>query len=320
MKTLLVAQRSSVKAARALLGAARALGGPVAACCLGPEAVAVAEDLRGHGADEVVWWDDPTLQAAPGEAGLHALQRACGETTPALILFPADSAGRDWAPRLAWRIGASLVTECSGWDQDGDGRLRFRRPIYGGKAVATIVARCSVQMAVVQPGAFVAPAPVPNPTGAVRHLECAVAPQDGWPRVVTRALQVSEGPALEEASIIVAGGRGLGGADGFKLLEELARVLGAATGASRAAVDEGWVPASWQIGQTGKSVHPDLYFAIGISGASQHLAGVTRATTIVAINTDKDAPIFIAARLGIVDDYKQILPALTAALREMSGR
>jgi len=321
MKALVVARSQSLKAARELLGAARTLGGPVTAFCLGSDAASAAEDLRTHGADEILWWDDPAFDASPGEAGFQVLQRACAETAPALVLFAADSAGRDWAPRLAWRLEAGLVTECVGWEVDGAGRLRFKRPVYGGKAMATIVSRHPVQMAVVQPGSFAAPSPVPNPRGTVRRFECIVTGQaESWPRVVERAVEAAGGPALGDAAIIVAGGRGLGGAENFKLLEDLARVLSAAVGASRAAVDEGWAPTSWQIGQTGKSVRPDLYLAIGISGASQHLAGVTRAKTIVAINTDKDAPIFGTARLGVVGDYREILPPLVATLREMLGR
>lgn len=320
MKALVVARGQSLKAARELLGAARTLGAPVAAFCLGPDAASAAEDLRTHGADEALWWDDPAFEASPGEAGLQALQHACVETAPALVLLTADSAGRDWAPRLAWRLGAGLVTECVGWDVDGAGRLHFRRPVYGGKAVATMVSRRPMQMAVVQPGSFAAPSPVPNPRGTVRRFECVVTGQESWPRVVERVAEAAAGPALTDAAIVVAGGRGLGGAENFTLLEDLARVLSAAVGASRAAVDEGWAPTSWQIGQTGKSVHPNLYLAIGISGASQHLAGVTRAKTIVAINTDKDAPIFGTARLGVVGDYREILPPLVATLREMLGR
>jgi electron transfer flavoprotein alpha subunit len=319
MKTLVVVHSPSLRAGAELVGAARTLGGPVVAVCLGPDGAPAAEELRARGADEVLWWEDGALAASPGEVALEVLYRVYTEVDPRLVLFSATSAGRDWAPRLAWRVGAGLVTECVGWDVDGEGRLRFTRPVYGGKAIATIVSRRPVQMAVVQPGAFPAPPPAPNPQGVLRRLEFPVRGREGWPQIVERVAERPAGPALEEATIVVSGGRGLGGPEGFRLLEELARVLGAAVGASRAAVDEGWAPASWQIGQTGKSVRPTLYLAVGISGASQHLAGV-RARTIVAINTDKDAPIFGAARLGVVADYRAVLPPLVAALREMLDR
>jgi electron transfer flavoprotein alpha subunit len=320
MKVLVVARSQSAKMAIELLGAARALGGPVAAVCLGPGAASAAENLLASGADEVFWWDDPTLQASPGEAGVRALEFAFAAIAPALVLFSADSAGRDWAPRLAWNSGAGLVTECVGWEVGDDGRLLFHRPVYGGKAMATIVSRQPVQMAVVQPGSFPAPPPVSNPHGRVRRLECTVTAKEAWPRVVEHVPEPAGGPALEDAAIVVAGGRGLGSGENFKLLRELARTLGAAIGASRAAVDEGWASASWQIGQTGKSVRPNLYLAIGISGASQHLAGARQAKIIVAINADKEAPIFSAARIGVVGDCRCMLPPLLAALREALGR
>jgi electron transfer flavoprotein alpha subunit len=218
-------------------------------------------------------------------------------------------------------LSAGLVTECVGWQMDGAGPLHFKRPVYGGKAVATIVVRHPLQMAVVTPGSFAAPSPVPHPKGTVRRLECTVMVQEAnCPRVVERVTEAAAEPSLEDAAIVVAGGRGLKGTQNFKLLEDLAQVLSGTVGASGAAVAEGWAPTSWRIGQTGKSVRPNLYLAIGISGASLHLAGLTRAKAIVAINTDKYAPIFKTARLGIVGDYQQILPPLVAALREILER
>lgn len=320
MKVLVVAPVRSVKAARELVGAGETLGGPVIVVCLGPNAAAAVPDFLSSGADEVLWWDEPALAATSGEAALAALVTACEEIRPEVVLLTGDSAGRDWAPRLAWRLGAGLVTECTGWEAGPDGRLHFQRPVYGGKAVATIASRCPIQMAVVQPGSFAAPEFAPGRQGTVRRLEVAAVPAESWPRVLERVAEAAAGPGLENASIVIAGGRGLGGAENFTLLKELADVLGAAVGASRAAVDEGWAPSSWQIGQTGKAVRPDLYVAVGISGASQHMAGVAGAKTIVAINTDKDAPIFASARLGVVGDYRQVLPALIAALRELLGQ
>jgi electron transfer flavoprotein alpha subunit len=316
---MVVARSRSPRIAAELLGAARTLG-PVTAVCLGRGAASAAEDFRAFGADEVLWWDDPALDVSPGEAGLQALECARTVTAPSLILFSADSAGRDWAPRLAWRWGAALVTECTGWEVGDDGRLLFHRPVYGGKATATIVSSCPVQMAVVQPGSFPVPPPVPGASTIVRRLECAVTPKESWPRIVERVPEAGDGPALEDAAIVVAGGRGLGSAENFKLVQELARILGAAVGASRGAVDEGWAPASWQIGQTGRSVRPNLYLAIGISGAAQHLAGARQAKTIVAINADKHASIFGAASLGVVGDCRSMLPPLVGVLREMLGR
>jgi electron transfer flavoprotein alpha subunit len=318
MKVLVVSRKQSHLAARELIGAGQSLGA-VAALCLGPGADAAAENLCLFGADEALWWDGPAFATSPSEAGLSAVERACDELNPDLILFPSDSAGRDWAPRLAWRLGAGLITECAGWEPGPEGALRFFRPVYGSKAVAAIVALSRVQIAVVRSGSFPLPPRASAPRGARRRLDHVVVADAAWPRVVEHVVEAAEGPALEEATVIVAGGRGLGGEENFRLLRDLAGVLGAAVGASRAAVDAGWAPASTQIGQTGKSVRPELYLAVGISGASQHLAGAAGAKTIVAINTDKDAPIFDVARLGVVGDCGHILPALVAALREMRG-
>lgn len=311
----------SARTGAELVALARPLARRLTVVCLGPGAEAAAQALGTSGADEVLWWDDPQAASSASEAAIALFHQVCCDLTPGLVAFPADSAGRDWAPRLAWRLGAGLVTECIGWDVEPTGRLRFHRPVYGGKAHATIVARTPVQVVVVRPGAVSPPTTSDRRPAPIRRYAGALAPQEAWPRIVRESREEPQGPAaLEEATVVVAGGRGLGGPEGFRLLEELARVLGGAVGASRAAVDEGWVPASWQIGQTGKSVRPDLYVAVGISGASQHVAGILGVKTIVAINTDRAAPIFGMARLGIVDDYRDVLPSLLSALRALRGR
>lgn len=259
---------------------------------------------------------EPALETAPGEAGLVALEAAARATAPEVVLLPADSSGRDWAPRLGKRLGAGVVTEVTGWEV-ADGALRFHRLTFGGKARATYAARRPIVVATVKPGAASALAPDASRSGEVRDLGVSIPLDPSWPTVVEAATEPSAGPRLDDAKIIVSGGRGLGGPENFSYLRELADILGAAVGASRAAVDAGWVPQTWQIGQTGKSVAPNLYLAVGISGASQHLVGCSRAKTIVAINTDKDAPIFDVARLGVVGDFKEVLPALDAALKEI---
>jgi electron transfer flavoprotein alpha subunit len=309
------------RGAAELLGAARSLvdaaggpfaGGRVAAAAVGEGAEEAAAGLVAWGADMVY-----AAEGAAGEAAVGAVEAACRDSGAGLVLFPSDSSGRDWAPRVAWRLGAGLVSECVGWRREGE-RLAFVRPVYGGKAVGVEMVTADVAMAVVRPGAFSAPAPDPARRGAVRRLPPGAA--DAWPQLTGRVTDAASGPALEEARVVVAGGRGMGGAESFRLLEELAQVLGGAVGASRAAVDAGWVPASWQIGQTGKSIRPELYVAVGISGASQHMAAVAAAGTIVAINTDPEAPIFEQARLGLVGDYRQVLPPLIQALRELRRR
>lgn len=306
-----------------LLGGARELAdqteGAVAVIALGDGADRGAPTLIAHGADEVLICVEPTLETAPEEAGVVALAAACRATMPAVVLLAADSQGRAWAPRLAWRLRAGLITEVTGWGQL-DGQLTFTRQVFGGKAQAVMASRRPLVIATVKPGAASARPADPRRQGTVRELGLAIPDEPTWPRVTETISEVATGPRLEDATIIVSGGRGLGGPENFAYLQELADVLGAAVGASRAAVDSGWVPATWQIGQTGKSVAPNLYIAVGISGASQHMVGCSRSRIIVAINTNQDAPIFEQARLGVVGDYREVLPHLTAILREMRQR
>ncbi len=283
---------------------------------LGTGATTAAQALREAGADEVVTCEEEALDASPGEAGLVALERACELTGPALVLLPADSLGRDWAPRVAYRLDAGLVTEVTDWSLEA-GRPVFQRLVFGGKAIATMAVAGGPAVATVRPGAGRRDQPPRPGQGELRTLGIRIAPDPRWPRVVRRQAEERQGPGLEEARVIVSGGRGIGGPEGFGPLRELAGALGGAVGASRAAVDEDWVPPTWQIGQTGKTVAPDLYIAVGISGASQHLVGCARAKTIVAINRDAEAPIFDYARLGVVGDWREVLPALTAAVKEM---
>jgi electron transfer flavoprotein alpha subunit len=303
-----------------LLGGAADLaaqtGQQVVVAALGPGAGQVAGALIARGADQVLTCEEPTLDQAPGEAGIIALAEACRQTEPTLVLLPADTCGRDWAPRLAFRLNAGLVTEATGFSAEGS-QVVFTRLVYGGKAVARMASRRAVAVATVKPGAGKAREPEPGRTGAVASLGISIPVNPAWPTVVRRDIEESAGPKLEDAKIIVSGGRGLGGPENFQYLAQLGEILGAAVGASRAAVDEGWVPATWQIGQTGKAVAPDLYIAVGISGASQHMVGCSRSKTIVAINKDPEAPIFDQARLGLVGDYREVLPPLMEALKEM---
>jgi len=289
-----------------LLGGARAIadasGGKVTVAAIGSSAAEAGSTLVARGADLVLTCSEPSLDVAPGEAGVMALEAAYRLAPAKVVLLVADAFGRDWAPRLARRIGAGLVTEATGWSTNG-GRISFSRQVFGGKARAVLASKRPIVVATVKPGASTAPPPDAARSGAVRDLGVSIPLDPSWPKVIETSIDPPRGPRLDDAKVVVSGGRGLGGPENFQILQDLASVLNAAVGASRAAVDAGWVPSTWQIGQTGKTVAPNLYIAVGISGASHHLVGITQAKTIVAINTDKDAPIFDYARLGVVGDY-----------------
>ena len=301
---------------RAAAAIAASLGCGLAALALGPVSRGAAPALQGAGAGEVIYSEEAALAAAPSEAGLAALAAAAAGARPALVCLAADSFGRDWAPRLAYRLGAGFIGEVTDVRVEA-GRLLCERLVFGGKAIATMAARTETAVATLRPGAGGGDAEPRPGTGPVRELGVRIPLEPGWPRLVRLESEQREGPRLEQAKVIVSGGRGLGGPEGFAPLGELAEALGGALGASRAAVDEGWAPATWQIGQTGKTVAPDLYIAVGISGASQHLVGCSRAKTLVAINRDPEAPIFDYARLGIAGDWREVVPALTEAVKEM---
>ena len=255
----------------------------------------------------------PALTADAPEAAAQAIAGALGDLGADAVLWAAGAWGREVGTRAALRLGAGFVADGQALVRAGDD-LRVTKAIYGGKALATLAPRGRPAMAQLRLGATDpavmgqgGPAPIETYAHGARDEDHRVLSREPAPR--------GEGPSLTEAKRVVSGGRGLGAPENFRYLEELAQVLGAAVGASRAAVDAGWVPASYQVGQTGVSVAPELYLAVGISGASQHVAGITRARHIVAINKDGEAPIFQLAEFGVVGDYKEIVPALTEALR-----
>jgi electron transfer flavoprotein alpha subunit len=234
-----------------------------------------------------------------------------------VVLLADDSRGRELAPRLAYRLKAGLVTEVTAIQADGPAVL-FQRQMYGGRTIATFVAQQFPVVASVKPRAMEPAVERADRFGEEVSVSVSLDASLLRTRVTEKVGEEVRGVKLENAKMIVSGGRGLKGPEPFKQLEELAQLLKGAVGASRAATDAGWVPASWQVGQTGKTVSPDLYIAVGISGATQHLAGMTSSKTIVAINTDPDAPIFKVAHLGIVGDFKAVLPKFIAKCRELT--
>lgn len=297
-----------VSEARRLAGP---LGASVTAVVVGPGAEAHAGELASYGADRVVVFEDPGFAAYATEAWSRALAQAVAEAKPSAVLLPFTAAGKDLAPRVAARIGAGLASDCVAFEVKG-GKLVARRPMYAGKAYATVEWAGEPQMATLRPNVFAM-----GPPDASRKAEVVKASVEASSRArVTAVKATSAGKVqLTEAQVIVSGGRGLKGPEHFPLVEGLAEAMGAAVGASRAVVDAGWVDHQMQVGQTGKTVSPSLYVACGISGAIQHLAGMSSSKCIVAINKDPEAPIFKVANYGIVGDVFEVLPKLTEAAK-----
>ena len=294
------------------------MGGGVSALLFGNGVAGLAQTVIAHGADEVLLADDPTLAEFRTEAYGALLVKLVREQQPELVLAGATTRGRDIFGWAAVGLESSGIADIIGLDY-ADGKLTATRPVYAGKLMGKVVANKKPAFATLRPRAFPKPEPDPARAGSVTNITPVVAEADLATKVVDTL--VEEGRvSLADARIIVSGGRGVGGPEGFAPVRALAQTLGAAVGASRAAVDAGWIPYAHQVGQTGKTVSPDLYIAIGISGAIQHQAGMRSAKTIVAINKDAEAPIFKLARYGVVADLFKIVPALDAEFKKRLGK
>ena len=304
---ILVALWDLGPAAREALGAAGRLGDEIAVALLGDPAS--AEEAGAYGATQAFVFDGD-LAGSGGEAAIAALTELARELGARAVLLPRDDRTAEIAPRLAERLGGTAVTQVVAIELT-DGRPVWTRSAYGGKALVEVTAAAEPVVATLTRGAF-APA---EATGGTATVSTRSAPAvDGAVELLEREAP-STGASLEDAKVIVSGGAGLGAADAFRELEELAGLLGGAVGASLAAVDAGWAPADRQVGLTGKVVSPDVYFAIGISGASQHLAGIGGAKAVVAVNIDAAAPIFASARLGVVMDCHTFIRSMIEQLR-----
>ncbi len=299
---------------------AESLGTEVSAICLGHDVKGV-EQLFEYGADRVYLFNDPALAEFQDDTYTRCLVDLIKEQKPQIMLAGATSLGRAFIPRIAAILETGLTADCTGLDIDKDsGFLRQTRPTFGGNIMATILCRVKrPQMATVRPHVFKKGAPAAGRTGELISLGLNGGLSASRVKVLEFIEDVTEKIKVGDAEIIVSGGRGLGKPENFKIIEELASVLGAAVGASRAVVDEGWIPYSHQVGQTGKTVCPKVYFACGISGAVQHLAGMQTSDIIVAINEDPNAPIFGVATYGIVGDLFEIVPMLTVRIKEARG-
>ena len=294
------------------------LGQELAIGLLGTDLESAASEAFSFGADRVYSVSSPLLAEYQPDLHLAALERLCRDVSPNILLLGRTGIGREIGPRLAFRLAVGLAQDCLEVKLDPEtGRMLASRPVYGGNAMATLGCPDNPQMATIRPKAYEPLEPDGSRRGEETPFKVDLDPSIARVKVSEVVIEEAEGVKLEDARIVVAGGRGLGGPEPFKELEELARVIGAGVGASRAAVDSGWVPPGWQIGLTGKTITPDLYITVGISGASQHMAGCSGAKVLVAINKDASANIFKESRYGVVGDWKKVLPAFTEALRDL---
>jgi electron transfer flavoprotein alpha subunit len=305
-----------------LLGAARrlveGLGGKVSLALVGAGVGAVAQEGIAQGADTVYVADAPELAEFLADAWVPVVQQIVAQANPVAVLMGQTSIGRDLGPHLAFRLGTGVAMDTLELDATG-GDLVMTRACFGGNAREAITIATTPKIATVRAKSQEPLEVDPSRQGEIIAVPVAVDRSQVRETIVERTRAKAEGVRLEDADIVVSGGRGLGGPEGFRLVEGLAGALGGAVGSSRAACDLGWYPPSQQVGLTGKTVSPDLYVAVAISGASQHWAGMAGSKNVVAINKDPDANMVKAARFAVVGDYKQVLPALIEAVKKLKS-
>ncbi|MBV7276655.1 electron transfer flavoprotein subunit alpha/FixB family protein [Clostridium sp. PL3] len=297
------------------------LGVELTALLLGSDIDNIAKELVAYGADKVIYADSPLLKHFTTDGYAKVICDLATEVKPEAVLVGATFMGRDLAPRVAARLSTGLTADCTSLDIDPENKnLLMTRPAFGGNLMATIV--CSdhrPQMSTVRPGVFEKLAKDAARTGEIQKIAANLSEADIRTKTLDVVKACKDCMDIGEAKVIVSGGRGLGSKEGFEVLKELADVLDGIVAGSRAAIDNGWLDKAYQVGQTGKTVRPNLYIACGISGAIQHLAGMQDSDYIVAINKDADAPIMKAADLALVGDYKKIVPELVAQIKEANN-
>ncbi|MBD5524590.1 MAG: electron transfer flavoprotein subunit alpha/FixB family protein [Lachnospiraceae bacterium] len=307
---------------------AKDLSTDVTAVLIGSGIKGLADQLAEYGADKVIVVDDPELKDYRTEPYAHALASVINQYKPEIMLVGATAIGRDLGPRVSARVATGLTADCTvleigdfplqavpGQEQLHN-QLLMTRPAFGGNTIATIACPYNrPQMATVRAGVMQKIDPIKGAKAVVEEYNPGFTPDNKYVEILDIVKAVTETVDIMDAKILVSGGRGVGSPENFKILEELAEVLGGTVSCSRAVVDSGWKPKDLQVGQTGKTVRPNVYFAIGISGAIQHVAGMEESDIIVAINKDADAPIFDVADYGVVGDLNKIVPKLTAALK-----
>lgn len=317
-----------------LLGKAKELAADlstdVTAVLIGSGVKGLADQLAEYGADKVIVVDDPELKEYRTEPYAHALASVINEYKPEIVLVGATAIGRDLGPRVSARVATGLTADCTVLEigdfpinpvpsqEQKHNQLLMTRPAFGGNTIATIACPDNrPQMATVRPGVMQKIEPIAGAKAEVIEYNPGFTPNNKYVEILDVVKELSDTVDIMDAKILVSGGRGVGSAENFKILQDLADVIGGTVSCSRAVVDNGWLPKELQVGQTGKTVRPNVYFAIGISGAIQHTAGMEESDIIVAINKDETAPIFDVADYGIVGDLNKIVPKLTEELKKV---
>lgn len=320
-----------------LLGKAKDLAADldtqVTAVLLGSNVKSLADSLAQYGADRVIVVDNPVLETYRTEPYTQALAAVINEYKPEIMLVGATAIGRDLGPRVSARVGTGLTADCTVLEigdfplnplpnrEQKHNQLLMTRPAFGGNTIATIACPDNrPQMATVRPGVMQKIELIADAKAEVIEFNPELEENNCYVEILDIVKEVSTAVDIQEAKILVSGGRGVGSKENFKLLEDLAEALGGTVSCSRAVVDNGWLPKDLQVGQTGKTVRPNVYFAIGISGAIQHTAGMEESDVIIAINKDESAPIFDVADYGIVGDLNKIVPLLTEAIKAQANK
>jgi electron transfer flavoprotein alpha subunit len=306
-----------------LLGCGRTLsnelGEELSAVFIGSEISQSASEAIAFGADRVYVVDDPLVKDYQTDSHLLSMAKILEQEMPQIILFGQTSIGIDLAPRLAFKLNTTIVLDCVELSIDPNTKLLLRtKPVFGGKAMATFFSEFYPQLATVRPNSMLPSERDNSRRGKFIAIEAGLDPLLIRTKVLGKVTEKIEGMKLEDAEVIISGGRGIGGAEGFKQLKEMVKTIkGAAVGATRSACDAGWVPTAMQIGLTGKIVTPSLYIAVALSGASQHMAGCSGSKTIVAINKDPEANIFKEAQFGVIGDWEIVLPPFMRKIEEL---
>jgi electron transfer flavoprotein alpha subunit len=296
------------------------LGEELLAAILGSGAADSAAEAIACGAEKACVIDEPVLENYRTEAYVRAMENLINDLMPRIVILGQTSVGRDLSPTLASRLDTTATLDCVELAIDPDShRMLQTKPVYGGNAMAVFSTECNPQIATIRAKTVEAAEPDASRQGEVVAFGSGIDPGSLRVKVLEQVPELVEGIRLEDAKVVVGGGRGVGGQEGFEQLEELAGICTGTVGATRAACDNEWVPSTKQIGLTGKVISPELYFAIGLSGASQHMAGCYAARTIVAINKDDGANIFREAHYGVVGDWNEVLPGLIGKIRELKN-